>query len=191
MTKPSVCSVVNCKKKIHRRKMCNGHYRRWRLYKNTFTDIPLRTSSAPLLKEAERLKLFAVGKKRCPGCKGIKGVSSFGNNNRSRDGLRCWCHDCRRAQRRKDKYGLTRDNCKSILVRQGHRCPICETLITLETGVVDHDHKTGEIRGFLCGPCNNMLGLFEKRGCSIRRVIAYITGDLFRQSLTSSSQRGA
>jgi hypothetical protein len=50
--------------------------------------------------------------------------------------------------------------------RQGNRCAICNThAAAIEHAsfkhnplVIDHDHRTGKIRGLLCSTCNNMLG---------------------------------
>lgn len=41
---------------------------------------------------------------------------------------------------------------------QGNRCGICGIHNDRERLVVDHDHKSGMVRGLLCGPCNNREG---------------------------------
>lgn len=50
------------------------------------------------------------------------------------------------------------------------KCGICERDLTLPEGkmgqkpssaCIDHDHKTGNIRGLLCNSCNKALGLFQ------------------------------
>jgi len=51
-------------------------------------------------------------------------------------------------------------------------CEICgtETVVT-----VDHDHRTGDIRGKLCRRCNSGLGFFRDSPERLRRAIEYLT----------------
>lgn len=42
--------------------------------------------------------------------------------------------------------------------------------------VVDHDHKTGTIRGLLCHNCNRALGLLEDNSLTIKKIIPYLEG---------------
>ena len=37
-------------------------------------------------------------------------------------------------------------------------CPFCERIRQL---VPDHDHDTGLLRGWICGTCNRMMGIYE------------------------------
>lgn len=53
-------------------------------------------------------------------------------------------------------YGLTLDNYEALLASQGHRCACCGT--TSERWCVDHDHKSGLVRGIVCGLCNTGIG---------------------------------
>jgi len=57
-------------------------------------------------------------------------------------------------------YGLSKDDYWMLWAEQGGMCAICgKSDIKLS---VDHDHKTGKIRGLLCQPCNLILGHVEK-----------------------------
>lgn len=47
-------------------------------------------------------------------------------------------------------YGITLDEYKQILAAQGHRCPVCLKPLSGLSNPVDHDHKTGVVRGILC-----------------------------------------
>jgi hypothetical protein len=47
------------------------------------------------------------------------------------------------------------------LKKQKSKCLICEK--EMNNPQVDHDHNTGKYRGILCVPCNNGLGIYEKK----------------------------
>ena len=40
--------------------------------------------------------------------------------------------------------------------------------------VLDHDHHTGEFRGWICNPCNTALGAFGDSMAGVRRVVQYM-----------------
>jgi hypothetical protein len=67
---------------------------------------------------------------------------------------------CMRKAHLKMNYGITIEYYDDILKAQGGVCAICGTDVPGGTGRfhVDHDHKTGKIRGLLCSNCNAMLG---------------------------------
>lgn len=56
----------------------------------------------------------------------------------------------------KHKYGITLTDFNTILIIQKNLCAICGKEKKL---VLDHDHKTGLVRGALCLPCNTILGM--------------------------------
>ena len=47
---------------------------------------------------------------------------------------------------------------------------------------LDHDHTTGEFRGWLCTPCNSALGRLGDTVEAIERVLDYLRGGRFRKS---------
>ena len=49
-----------------------------------------------------------------------------------------------------------------LLKKQGESCAICGSLT--EKLVLDHDHSTGQVRGFICSRCNIKIGYVEKKG---------------------------
>ena len=68
-------------------------------------------------------------------------------------------------------YGITIDDFDKRVVTQDGRCAICGAIADL---VIDHDHKTGDIRGLLCLPCNSGLGHFHDSTGAMRAAITYI-----------------
>jgi hypothetical protein len=64
----------------------------------------------------------------------------------------------------KCKYGIIYEDYLSMHREQEYRCKICKRHADeFKKGlVVDHDHKTGHIRGLLCTRCNITLGHYEK-----------------------------
>lgn len=59
------------------------------------------------------------------------------------------------------KFGLTRDSYLDIFRKQGGCCAICnrtpDKITPRRNLAVDHNHKTGRIRGLLCYRCNHVL----------------------------------
>lgn len=59
----------------------------------------------------------------------------------------------------KRKYGITLEEYNRMYAEQAGKCFICHNKKKL---VVDHCHKTGEVRKLLCHECNTILGKIEK-----------------------------
>tara|TARA_B100000965_G_scaffold255033_1_gene214751 strand:- start:123 stop:545 length:423 start_codon:yes stop_codon:yes gene_type:complete len=43
---------------------------------------------------------------------------------------------------------------------------------------LDHNHETGEIRGYLCGSCNASIGKFHENIENLERAIKWLKGEL-------------
>lgn len=65
----------------------------------------------------------------------------------------------------KTKFGITPEEYDAMLHKQRGKCAICRQpeKVVGKSLAVDHDHKTGKVRGLLCGSCNQLLGIFEDR----------------------------
>ncbi len=73
------------------------------------------------------------------------------------------------------KYHLKAD--EVLEIRKFGRCDICGTKEfkgRSRKGYIDHDHKTGKVRGFLCSHCNSGLGFFKDDVQLMKNAIAYI-----------------
>lgn len=104
---------------------------------------------------------------------------------RNKDRAAAWARDYRkrfdpshrRAIARKRVYGLSRDDFREMWNLQAGRCAICfERLVDdgSRQAHVDHDHKTGLVRGILCVDCNVGLGRFKDNAEALRRAADYV-----------------
>lgn len=80
----------------------------------------------------------------------------------------------RRKQNLLKLYNLTEDDYNNLLEAQQFRCKICGKPWTFGTLHVDHDHKTGKVRGLLCGLCNSMLGFADDNPDILLKALQYI-----------------
>lgn len=74
------------------------------------------------------------------------------------------------------RYGITSEQYDTLLVNQQNKCQMCQTSQEnlKRTLSVDHDHKTGKIRGLLCGACNLILGLAKDNSKVLQAGIEYL-----------------
>lgn len=64
----------------------------------------------------------------------------------------------------KNRFGLSIDDYNRMLQQQNNCCAICQTTTPrgrFNSFCIDHDHKTGRVRGLLCFKCNLGLGNFN------------------------------
>lgn len=78
--------------------------------------------------------------------------------------------------RRARVYGLTVADLDSIFNRQRGKCAICPFIFSDGNYHIDHDHKTGKVRGLLCSACNTGIGLFKDSPLLLVRAMEYING---------------
>lgn len=86
-------------------------------------------------------------------------------------------------QRMRHRFGIGLDTFRRLLDAQGGGCAICG--VTSNKGrrlAVDHDHRTGEVRGILCVGCNHLVGMVEHEWGD--RARAYLAAPPARKVLT-------
>ena len=72
-------------------------------------------------------------------------------------------------------YGLEPGQYGRIYLFQGSVCAICRRATGATRKLsVDHDHRTGLVRGLLCRPCNDMLGHLRDDPEMALRVAQYL-----------------
>lgn len=76
------------------------------------------------------------------------------------------------------RYGLSMVEYKALLKKSKGKCIICRinfSKIKINRRChIDHDHKTGKVRGLLCHRCNNGLGNFRDSIKYMAKAIKYL-----------------
>ncbi len=183
LTKGRVCTAEACERPVHCRHMCENHYEAWR---------SSHMGGAPCLAP------------NCDGFQYRRGLCEehYETEQNAKRTL-CTKDDCDRpvigrglchthyhawrreenpagstAYRRKLAYGLEPDEFEALLARQGGVCAVCHRPPPKSKHSwnlsVDHDHKTGEIRGLLCFNCNAGIGQFKDEPERLRAAARYL-----------------
>lgn len=132
--------------------------------------------------------------KVCTKCRIEKPLSEFSLRSKKEPYLKSACKDCHRerargywkikplpkdAQRERNlrkSFGIGVEDYNKLLEAQGWCCAICgaEQCVTGKNFAVDHDHRTGKIRGLLCQFCNTALGKFQDSKKTLLKAIEYL-----------------
>jgi RNA polymerase subunit RPABC4/transcription elongation factor Spt4 len=115
--------------------------------------------------------------KICNKCKQLLPQDKFNFHTTSPDGLQSFCKQCTVLNRR----GVSKLIYEQLLEKQNYLCAICGKPETSKNSVglvqqlsVDHDHRTGKIRGLLCCHCNHLLGSAKDDTQVLRKAIDYL-----------------
>jgi len=73
----------------------------------------------------------------------------------------------------KKKYNITQEDYEILLEQQNFKCAICKEESDKKLHI-DHDHKTGKVRGLLCSPCNTGLGLMKDSILLLQNAMIYL-----------------
>lgn len=128
--------------------------------------------------------------KYCPKCEQTKSKDEFSKNKTSTDGLVAYCKPCSSIYNREyrqskleelrrkyrvtyyqRKYGLELEVAEALVENRKGICEICQEEDLL---VVDHNHTTNQVRGFICSACNSALGYTREQSKILEAMIKYI-----------------
>lgn len=146
------------------------------------------------------------GDKYCRICQTVRPLSGF-SKACGGDGYTSRCKTCTSADRKADagiksrrprhnrksalwrRYRMTIEEWEVLFHKQGGLCAVCgveeqawKDDSSCRRLCVDHCHKSGRIRGLVCGPCNRSLGMMEDCPERFRKAATYLEG--FRDTCT-------
>jgi len=87
------------------------------------------------------------------------------------------------------RKGKTYAEVEAIYLESKGICAICGAPKAIaKNHALDHDHKTGELRGVLCSLCNTGLGMFQDNIRYLRNAIQYLRH--YQDKATTKEQTG-
>lgn len=72
------------------------------------------------------------------------------------------------------KYGITLEDYATLFKGQKGKCAICGNKPKKQSLHVDHDHKSGRVRGLLCFRCNYGFGFFRYDRAIYAGLVSYV-----------------
>ena len=143
------------------------------------TRNPGRAHKGPHVKD--RIKEIESGEWHCSDCKVKKPLDDFFRCSTCIGGYSRQCRQCNRKKYQVTKYNITEKQYNQMLSEQEHKCACCGKPIQervkgqgKKTICVDHDHKTGQVRGLLCGLCNSGIGALGDNIQGVRNALNYL-----------------
>lgn len=69
---------------------------------------------------------------------------------------------------------ISKDDFKSLWDKQDGVCAICSDTLIESKCCVDHDHKSGNVRGILCVKCNSGIGMLQDSPMVLAQASTYV-----------------
>lgn len=118
----------------------------------------------------------------CKQCHTTNNIARMKFRRDNEPGYREYVRNYARKRRFRIKFGITIEDYEKMLAAQGGGCAICHRtdkvidghLGTPKMFPVDHDHKTGRMRGILCDRCNRGIGLLQDSVELIKSALKYL-----------------
>lgn len=159
-----------------------------------FEDYKKQGILTPRIKDKLcRKEAFSRGNYYCLKCKSEKDLSNFGPQNGKKaneHNIYPYCKECLSNDQRSKKVGeydnFSDEKYKQMLINQNYECKVCKEEIMYsnkkenksKTACIDHDHKTGKVRGLLCQTCNRAIGLLKDDINILQRAIDYLASSV-------------
>ncbi len=175
------CSVPDCNNFVKANKLCCKHYQRMRHHGTLNLATP----------KTKKQLLVAEGKSFCPACNMIKTLDHFHKDNYATLRIAVYCKECcskkgklsycksknkRRNYEYHKIYNISLEDYNKMLKEQDNKCLICHKQFASHRRSIhiDHNHKTGKVRGLLCPRCNPLLGLCNDDISILKEAINYL-----------------
>lgn len=113
----------------------------------------------------------------CPRCRQFLALDEFAKSKgKNKSGYCKICYSAYlHARTLRNAFGIDPAEYERLSDMQDGRCAICRTKPRSRRLAVDHDHKTGVIRGLLCSRCNHkVLGAANESSIMLRRAARYL-----------------
>lgn len=115
----------------------------------------------------------------CKKCETNKPVNEFTHRDRASNGLKP-INSCKECDKKASKQlNIAKKNTNKP--PSDHICPLClrgkENLGYTSAFVLDHNHTSGEARGWICHDCNTALARIRDDANTARRMVEYIESD--------------
>ena len=129
---------------------------------------------------------FSNGNFICKVCNEEKPLCNFGkHSNNNKYNISRICKNCSVELNKESKvrgYNISKNDFIKMLENQDYKCKICGTEIKYssplkdkyKSACIDHNHKTGKVRGLLCSNCNRALGLFKDNKENLKNAYNYL-----------------
>lgn len=189
----SSCSVTDCDNPVCTRGFCKRHYHKWQRYGDPNLGRLLNAGKSCSVDGCNNLAFcrFMCTKHYQQWRKfNLQGLCiTVGCEKPSKIDNLCAEHSPRFVRQRKNyrlrrTYGITLDTYNALYNSQKGCCAICGVYRSPwePTGMidrnnylhVDHDHKSGAIRGLLCLHCNQGLGQFKDNQRIVLAALSYL-----------------
>jgi len=181
MTEPSIptdtkyCSACKQIKPVdcfyRRRDRPCGHSAKCKTCRNAYHASYIKTPKGQRsIKESSRKYWLKYGKQysQDPVKKAAMNAAAL-RHSRSEKGIRA-----RRNRHLRAKYGITLAEYEQLFKSQNQACAICGYQGTTRKFHLDHNHRTGNVRGILCNPCNGAIGLMQDDTKRLQQAIEYL-----------------